>query len=61
MLCAVRTQHPRGNRKSRIVKDLTHDEFAMTVFLALANAQGLTEKWMPTIVDCDELEMMGTM
>jgi hypothetical protein len=61
MLRTVWTQHPRGNGEGRIVNELAYYPFAMVVFLALAKPQGLTEKWMPTIVHHDGLEMMGTM
>lgn len=60
-LGAFRTQHPRGNREGRAVNELTNYAFTMGSFLTLANLQGLTKQWVPTVVDRDSLKTMGIM
>lgn len=58
---ALRTQHPRGKREGRPVDELTNHIVALGPSLALANGQGLTKQWMPTVVDRHGLKTVGIM
>lgn len=60
-LRALWIQHPGRNGQIAVVAKLAYGAFTGALFLALVNAQGLTEEGMPTIVDRDGLKNMGIM
>jgi hypothetical protein len=61
-LRALWIQHPgRNGESSATVHKPAHRVFSGAFFPTLINAQGLTDEWMPAIVDCDSFKKMGIM
>jgi len=59
-LRALRTQHPTRKGIYPAVR-LTIDTFAAAVFSSRSNRKGQTEERMPSVVDCDCLEIIRIM